>query len=195
MEKLRGKSLDYQIDKLGFVRLKSPGLGNCFFQSLETYFKISESEFGGLTHSELRTMIIDDLFAHRKNYMNYIEYENHNKNDYVQREIQKLYKDCVWSSDLADFIMYRVPSLFNVQLIIYNWNPGKYFNVIPLGSSDTKNTIHLLRVDDNHYDLLYPKDAMTDTSQNIWNALQQTRTRRRTVKKRRRYTRKKYASQ
>jgi hypothetical protein len=49
--------LAHQIAALGLTRLESPDDGNCFFASLETYFKLMEAPLAE-THMKLAVVVI-----------------------------------------------------------------------------------------------------------------------------------------
>ena len=64
--------LAHQIATLGFTRLESPDDGNCFFASLETYFKLMETPLAEKDHDDLRKMLVDYLLAHAEDFRPFV---------------------------------------------------------------------------------------------------------------------------
>lgn len=156
-----------------FELLEVPPDGNCFFYSLDAFFKLTDHPLMGEDHSDLRMAVVGYMLANKEKFLPFVAKEYAFKNEarrkkflesYVEKQIRALAKDNAWASELGDIIPQEAPNTFQVKIVIHNWN-GDYanlFTLLPDGIAENNSslpTIHLLRRNENHFDLLM--DAAT----------------------------------
>jgi hypothetical protein len=176
--------LEHEIAEAGFVRLESPNDGNCFFASLETYFKLKETPHADKTHMELRHFLRDYLLAHAEKFRPFVvkEYKVKSEvqrlrylNAFIAKEIKTIGKPNIYDTQLGDIVPQEATNAFNVRIVIHNWNwttrEFTIFDLIPeLGKPE--HTIHLLRINENHFDLLFPKSEFDSDALDKWEMIQ-----------------------
>lgn len=169
------------------VRLPIHPDGNCFFTSLAVYFQIMDHPLAAKTHMELRDLLVETMLPNVKDLLPYVprEYKIKNptlvlryKTAFVTTEVRKLRKPFVYDTDLGDIVPQESTRAFGLRLAIHNWNwttmradvyllepPG------PVGSSAAFPIVHLLRTNENHYDLLLPLTEMNGSRFEMYEAL------------------------
>lgn len=174
--------LDHKIQELNFIRLESPDDGNCFFYSLETYFKLMEAPLATKDNMELRSMIVDYLLAHANKYLPFVmkEYSAKTKPEkaealklaYVKKGIEKLRKANVYDTEFGDVVPQEAPNAFNIKLIIHDWSwSEKRFRpveAVPESGGSPLYTVNVLRINGNHFDLLFPKADFDEDKIGKW---------------------------
>ena len=154
-----------------FVRLPIRPDGNCFFASLVAFFQITGHALAGKTDMELRDLLVETMLPNIKDLLPYVprEYKVKNptlvlryKTAFVTTEVKKLRRPFVYDTDLGDIVPQESTRAFGLRLAVHDWNwttmrADVYF-LEPPGplASDTLPTVHLLRTNENHYDLLLP---------------------------------------
>jgi hypothetical protein len=179
--------LAHQINELEFIRLESPDDGNCFFTSLETYFKLNETPLGEKDHMELRQMLVDYLLAHAEKFRPFVVKEYRVKSEkqrlmyldkFIVKEIKEIAKPNVYDTQLGDIVPQEATNAFNVRIVIHNWVWGRLafdvFNLVP-DVGDPEHTIHLLRINENHFDLLFPTRYFVGEIVDRWEILKMMR--------------------
>ena len=118
--------LAHKIAALGFTRLESPDDGNCFFTSLETYFKLLETPLGEKDHMDLRRMLVDYLLAHAEKFRPFVVKEYKVKSEkqrmryldaFIVKEIKELAKSNVYDTQLGDIVPQEATNAFNIRNI------------------------------------------------------------------------------
>lgn len=138
--------------------------GNCFFNSLSTYFKLN-----GITISpmELRQRVVSYMEEHREEYEPFFIVESEKpavKRATMTRQFTQLKKSGSWNSQLADFIPQEAPKALDINILLYEVSESGETISTNLLRDDTKPmriterypTIHVLRINRNHYELLRP---------------------------------------
>ena len=176
--------LNSKITQLGFTRMESPDNGDCFFLSLETYFKVKETPLSEKDAMELRTDLVTYLLANLDKYRDYSGIEGKGRtaaarkayiDRVMTREINKLSGAGVYDTDLGDIVPQAATNAFNVRIIVHNWRWATMdFANFVLGPDDgaPDYTIHLLRINENHFDLLFPTIELKEDEQGRWNMIQ-----------------------
>jgi hypothetical protein len=176
--------LEHQISGLGFKHLESPDDGNCFFTSLETYFKLVESPLAEKDHMDLRSMLVDYLLAHADKFRPFVVKEYKVKSEkqrlkyldaFITKEIKELGKPNVYDTQLGDIVPQEATNAFNVRIVIHNWKwTPLTFDIFDLApdAGAPAHTIHLLRVNENHFDLLFPTPEFTEEVSDRWDMIQ-----------------------
>jgi hypothetical protein len=175
--------LAHKITESGYVRLESPDDGNCFFASLETFFKLKETPLADKDEDDLRQDLVAYLLANLEKFRPFIVKEYKVKSEaqrlryldsYIAKQIKILAKPNVYDTDLGDIVPQEATNAFKVRIVIHNWRwrttDFALFDLTPeSGSHDY--TIHLLRINENHFDLLYPKRNFDADTQERWEML------------------------
>jgi hypothetical protein len=159
-------ALAREIAALDLIHIPIRADGNCFFNTLATFYKIKgEPEAGD--YAALRKKIVDYMREHADELLPYVNVENINTGnspmDYVQAELDKLEKLGAWNSQLGDFISQMATRALGVTIIVHDWNAAdNAFRTYTLEADAPRYVIHMLRVDNNHYELLYPAADIQD---------------------------------
>ena len=153
-----------------FTLLEVPPDGNCFFYSIDAFFKLTDHPLMGQDHSDLRAAVVGYMLANKEKFLPFVAKEYAFKNEarrkkflesYVEKQIRSLAADKAWASELGDIIPQEAPNTFQVKIIIHNWDNehATTFTFIPDGMANNSSlpTINLLRVNDNHFNLLMDK--------------------------------------
>lgn len=170
----------HQIKALGFERLESPDDGNCFFYSLESYFKVAEATLSDKDDMGLRADLVAYLLTNSEKFRPFIAREYKVKSDmlrlryldaYIRSEIKKIAKPNAYDTDLGDIVPQEATNAFKIRIVIHNWRWTTLdFAQIDLKPDDAlhEHTIHLLRLNENHFDLLYPSQLFESDAQERW---------------------------
>ena len=141
-----------------------PPDGDCFFNSIATYFK---SKGINVTHMQLREKVIEYMEAHREEYIPFFIVES-NKPSIIKaamtRQFNQLKKSGAWNNQLADFIPQEAPKALDINIRLHEINDANTSISVHTLRDDNKNlntterypTIDVLRVNRNHYELLTP---------------------------------------
>ena len=170
-----------------FVRLPIHPDGNCFFASLVAFFQITGHPLAGKTGMELRDLLVETMLPNIKDLLPYVarEYKIKNptlvlryKTAFVTTEVKKLRRPFVYDTDLGDIVPQESTRAFGIRLAVHDWNwntmradvyllepPG------PLGASSVLPTVHLLRTNENHYDLLLPIAELSGSQFEMYEAM------------------------
>ncbi len=154
-----------------FELLEVPPDGNCFFYSLDAFFKLTGHPLMGQDHSDLRATVVAHMLANKEKFLPFVAKEYAFKNEarrkkflesYVEKQIRALGADNAWASELGDIIPQEAPNAFRVKINIYNWDNDEatLFTFVPDGvavNNAALPTINLLRINDNHFELLMDK--------------------------------------
>jgi hypothetical protein len=154
------------------LRLDSPGDGNCFFYSLETYFNLNHKK---VSYSTLREKVVQYMRQHKDDLLPFFFNSNNPENE-LDEEFDKLSEFGAWDTVLGDFVPQIATSVFNIRIIVHNLKPNaRTVDSTVLGDNLRAPVIHLLRTRNNHYDFLYPVAEIKADTMNIWNNLSEQR--------------------
>lgn len=179
--------LDHIIGATGFVRLESAPNGDCFFTCLESYFKLLELPLCEKSHTDLRLDLVTYMLTDIDKYKPYVAREYKVKSEkqrerylemYITREIKKLAQDHIYNTELGDIVPSAAVEAFGIHIVIHNWSWAmRTLELIDLKPefSSPSNTIHLLRINENHYDLLLTAKIFTEEVSDRWDMLSMMR--------------------
>lgn len=152
-----------------------PPDGDCFFNSIATYFK---SKGINVTHMHLREKVIEYMEAHREEYIPFFIVES-NKPSIIKatmtRQFNQLKKSGAWNNQLADFIPQEAPKALDINIRLHEINDAGTSISVHILRDDNKNlntterypTIDVLRINRNHYELLTPMRSVNESSSKI----------------------------
>jgi hypothetical protein len=159
--------LDAAVGAAGFRRVPVPSDGDCFFHSL-----VATGLFGDAEQAALRKRLVDAMLARIDDLLPFVvrEYKvksaaqaERYKRAYVTTEIKKLLKSGIYNTDLGDIVPQYAAGAFGVRLSIYNWNwttaTFTLFDIQEVATAAPTH-VHLVRLNENHYDLLVPAVAV-----------------------------------
>lgn len=171
------------LEEKGFLRIKTPTDGNCFYHTLTKFLKLSQDpSLPDSHHRILRNIVVDKMVDNISEISPYF-IEN---NTSVYEQIEGLKDDGVWDSDAGDIVSQYAAKALNMRIKIYDVKAPQKVKRLVLARSDetgkevyrniaaqpmkivsytfdpemnTGVIIHMLRVSDGHYELLYPEEA------------------------------------
>lgn len=169
-----------QYDRLGFVHLPSIDDGNCLYYTISHWMQLTGHPYAAKTHNQLREMTVEHMKERNKEDPNVFGAFFLN-NDYpsaaakkadIKREILKLEKDGVWDSPISDHVPLMAAETFDLHIHLYNWDWATMrftvYDINPTGSGE----INIVRLNDNHFELFFPKGDFTNNAQAVWNIIQ-----------------------
>lgn len=166
-----------------YVRLPIHPNGNCFFEALAVFFQITDNPLSAKTQGELRDLLVDVMLTRIKELLPYVPREYKVKNQslvlryktaFVTTEVKKLRKNYVYDTDLGDIVPQESTRAFGINILVNDWNwKTMKADVYKLSSPGDPilPTVHLLRTNNNHYDLLLPVADLSTAQFEIYTAL------------------------
>jgi len=134
---------------LQFINVGSDG--NCFFYTLEEYYKRKGKI---ISYKQLREQLVEYLLSHKNEYVPFGISED---------DIKKLKKDGTWNLDIGDFVVPGAASAFQIKIKLYDLKPATktlskriILYTYPEEGKIPKETISILRINGNHFGLLVP---------------------------------------
>ena len=152
-----------------------------------SYFKLLELPLSEKTHVELRADLVAFMLRDVERYKPYVAREYKVKSEklrerylemYVTREIKGLAQDRIYNTELGDIVPSAAVDAFGIHIVVHNWSWATHLSEVidlkPEGSAPS-NTIHLLRINENHYDLLLPAQIFTEEVSDRWDMISMMR--------------------
>ncbi len=147
---------DY-IAQNNFTKVETADDGNCFFDTLSKFYELNGIE---KSHSKLREELTDYMKAYIDNIGLYLSHTNN-----ASKEIEKLSKSGVWSSNLGDSVPSIATRVFNIKIIIHDVRQKnkvipRHIQTIELKPEgiEPEYTVNMLR-NKNHYELLIESNS------------------------------------
>lgn len=149
------------LNRLAFKLYRSKPFGNCFFNSISKYFRLSSNiRLSGIEiRKNLITYIKNSSFV-----LEYLQNIGGMSMEKIAEELQELKQSGTYDLDIFDFLPTIIATQYNIRVVIYTWMDGcstqigvkdkEIYNPIPDGKPSKK--IQLLYSNLEHYDLLYP---------------------------------------
>lgn len=169
-----------QYDRLGFIHLPSIDDGNCLYYTISHWMQLTGHPYAAKTHKQLRDMVVEHMKERNEEDSNVFGAFFLN-NDYpsaaakkadIKREILKLGKDGVWDSPISDHVPLMAAETFDLHIHLYNWDWATksftIYDINPTGSSE----ISILRINNNHFELFFPKGDFTNNAQAAWSVIE-----------------------
>jgi hypothetical protein len=173
------KCLDEFLRQQQFYKIDIPPDGNCFYNTIVKYLELTNNTQYPKDHLRIRKMVVDALEDNIQEVSAYLPINNSNinqsSNNYNSlvlvkqlEALDRLRQDSVWNSDTADLVIQYASRALNMTINIYDFKaatrarkgqpaqPAQFIRYIirPFGIS--RITINMLRVDNNHFNLLLP---------------------------------------
>jgi hypothetical protein len=129
--------------------------GNCFYDTLSKFGKKANLERLNKPHLVLREELVDKLLENPSKVANYIIYNNEFE---LLNKIEKLKNNGEWINDTSDIVSQYASTVFNIILNIFDVKDGAINKIImrPLSTNNSTVEVNMLRINDNHYQLLWP---------------------------------------
>ena len=184
------------LNEKGFIRIKTPTDGNCFYHTLTKFLKLSQnSSLPDSYHKVLRNIVVDKMLEDIGNVSPYFTENDLN----IFEQIENLREDGAWNSEAGDIVTQYAAKALNMRIKIYDVKAPVKAKLVKLSRNNITGeeifrnipaqpmkiisysfepdtylgiTINMLRVSDGHFELLYPEESPVMPP-----------TRRRTVKK------------
>lgn len=141
--------------------------GNCFYDSLSKYGKLTGNSSTNKTHLQLRKEIVGDMIKNMDEYSVYFIPDdpsaNIPTNDEIKNDLKKYLKSRQWDGALGDIFPQVAAKVLNKNIRIFDVQNDGSVNMIEMGTGPegTINTalpvIILIRTNGNHFRLLMPK--------------------------------------
>jgi hypothetical protein len=142
-------------DDTGFTFIDMEPDGNCFFHTLELYFKLLDPNQPNTSYQELRALIVQHMIDH---------YDKYGYNYGVSIEdILELSEDGQWDNDAGDLVVKAAADALHLELKIYDLQLGTrkpptkkriVLHTYPEVGNIPKQTATLMRINQGHYGLL-----------------------------------------
>lgn len=134
------------LEDRGLTRIRMAGDGNCFFHAIVHLLKKAGIR---TSMTALRRAAAEHLRSAEAEYTPFMV----EGADY-EKAVRSLERSRTWNSQLCDIAIVVVAKLLEARLTIFNVAGGEVTEIDIEGAAVPKRTIHLLRVDDNHFDAL-----------------------------------------
>jgi hypothetical protein len=143
--------------QLGMRIIETIDDGDCFFDTLATYGWAYHYEPLEHPHQQLRQILVDDMESHMEEVAPYIVV-NENEGETVESMIDSLREDMVWNNDMGDLLSQIAARAFHVNIFIYDVDPPEIRRIRANQSHYPGPPIHMLRINNGHYQLLLPQE-------------------------------------
>ena len=159
-----------------FIIKNITGDGNCFYRTLSYYYRETEND-----HKEFRELIVKYIEKNPAEYYFYISdqdigasdntnesIKNNMKNQFIINYAKIASKDGEWAGDIE---IATACTLLNCNIIMYTLNSNGYSiynNFSPNNNNNENigNTINILYINNNHFNLLLPNDNNNTSKRN-----------------------------
>ena len=159
-----------------FIIKKIQKDGNCFYRTLSYYFRETEDDY-----NEFRELITSYISNNADEYIEFVADEDVNipedadellilkmKRDYILKYSQEASKDGEWAGDIE---IATASILFNTQINMYTLNVNGYefynkYNPEDNMNGGVRDTVNILYINENHFNLLIPNDNNIINSNN-----------------------------
>ena len=138
---------------------------------------------------KIRKLIVDHMKANKYSLLEFLTLNNVNNNTnidkYLDDELKELARSGAWDSQVGDFVSQMAPGALDLNIVVYDCD-GESMNVYRNDVPTADDTIHMLRINNNHYDLLLPITELQENTTNIMrniNSLRKTRSKAKTYRR------------
>lgn len=163
------------IRENNFARYEVPADGNCFFYSLRAWVLLTgyqgtiadDRPLRALKPNEMRKYLVSYGKAHPELIQDFYAWNNSNTAESKARKIRanigELNKDKAWAVGAGDFVPLLASHAFRLNIKVHNvmWSGRETPQLVELPAIYNEvdpNIANILRINDNHYDLLLPVD-------------------------------------
>jgi hypothetical protein len=150
-------------DDNNFIIVKTVDDGNCFYDTLSIYGKRKGIDIINKHHLEIRKFVTDEMLRNLSDLQPFFVDENGNflTKKEVIAEIKILGKDGVWDRNGGDIVIQYAAKALNITIEVYDvheQDPDNIINKLSFTVTDSDIIVKMLRVDDSHYQLLWPEN-------------------------------------
>ena len=143
-------------DDFNFIFDDVPDDGNCFFHTLELYYKKKGNTDKSKNYNNLRGTIISHILENWSYFSDFGISED---------DIFELASDGSWNNDAGDIVIPAAASALNLKIILYDLKRGQRSppikkqiirHIYPETGPIPDETVNILRLADSHFGLLTP---------------------------------------
>lgn len=151
------------IDANDLLIVKTADDGNCFYDTLSKFGQRTGMNTLNKSHLELRKVVVESLLHNIDEIAPYFVSNNGNEMTMyeIEDEIKYLGKPNKWNSNGGDIVIQYASQVFNITINIYDIKDEGLRDVINrlifIPPTISNAEINMLRTNDNHYQLLWPK--------------------------------------
>jgi hypothetical protein len=148
--------------------------GNCFFHTLEKYYRYKGDKSVDKKYSELRSTIVDYIL---NNWREYSEF------GIDQEDVLELSEDGVWDNQAGDLVVPAAARALNLQIRLYDIQPAErgaqptkkriIRHIYPEVEPVPAEMVNILRINQGHFGLLVPTVRKNNTIKNLTNKVKQ----------------------
>jgi hypothetical protein len=133
-----------------------PPDGNCFFHTLEKYYRKKGNRGADKDHKELRARVVNYILTNWDIYSMF---------GIDQEDILELTEDGAWNNNAGDLVVPAASRALNIQIHLYDIKPGKRSppikkriirHIYPDMPPIPVETVNILRINQGHFGLLVP---------------------------------------
>jgi hypothetical protein len=131
-----------------------PPDGNCFFHTLEKYYRKKGNRGADKDHKELRARVVNYILTNWDNYAMF---------GIDQEDILELTEDGAWNNDAGDLVVPAASRALNIQIKLYDIKPGQRSppikkriirHIYPDTPPIPAEIVNILRINQGHFGLL-----------------------------------------
>jgi hypothetical protein len=182
-------TVDNYLEAHGFKRYRVKDDGNCLFYTVELWIRLHNIEglatngrplvnltakdirLGAVNYGLENIHLISDLFVRNNGNGNNSSSAKHLKK--VSNALKNMKSNKQWAGEGGDYMPLLLSYFTGLNLTIFNWswdNPdsGSYIK-IPIEVNPGASVINVLRINDNHYDLLIPTTNVSNKKNSNYN--------------------------
>lgn len=155
------KTLLQSLDHLQFKLYRSKPFGNCFFNSISKYLRLSKNiQISGM---KVRYKLIQYI-EETPLILDYLQQIGGMNTERIAEDLHELKQSGVYDLDIFDFLPTIVATLYRKKVVIYTWmtssssilNDNDKEIYYPIDHHKPREEIQLLYSNLEHYDLLFP---------------------------------------
>lgn len=151
---------------------ESPDDGNCFYHSLETWYRLHGYEANQV---ELRKAVIEEKLKGAKNAYNAGAINTNaypTLNSYKANIKDKMGKNGQWAHPLNDTVVDEAARAFGINIYVVNEDEGYDYST---ENPEASAMLYLHRIHGNHFNLLIPVEELTPEIEEAWEELKKER--------------------
>ena len=145
--------------------------GNCFFHTLEKYYRKKGNASASKNYKELRATIVNYILENWEFYSDY---------GIVQEDILDFMEDGAWNLEVGDFVVPVAARALNIKLVVYDIKPAQKSpptkkriirHIYPDEPPIPIEEVNILRINQGHFGLLVPVVRAPNVVGNVANKI------------------------